>query len=88
MELLGFFPQFRAMILSVLPNVVQGVFAAIADYYTWKMTEKMYGLGSNSSWAAVGSPSLNAVRLLILMPVPHDSAQPLAMVLLNQDLLK
>ena len=53
MELLGFFPQFQAMILSSLPNILQAIFAAFGDYYTWKMSEKMYGIGSNTAWAAV-----------------------------------
>jgi len=53
MEYLGFFPQFRAMILSVLPNVVQGVFAAGTDFYTWKLAEKLYGIGGNGTTATV-----------------------------------
>lgn len=60
MELLGFFPQFRAVILSSLPNIAQGIFAAIGDYYTWKMSEKIYGLGSDSAWAAVSGKYLIA----------------------------
>lgn len=60
MELLGFFPQFRALILSNLPNIVQGIFAALGDYYTWKMAENMYGLGSSTAWAAVSDESLTA----------------------------
>lgn len=53
MEFLQFFPQFRAMILAVLPNVVQGVFAGLADFYTWQLAEKMYGIGSHTAWATV-----------------------------------
>lgn len=54
MEFLQFFPQFRAMLLSVLPNVVQGIVAGIGDYYTWQLSERIYGTGSNTAWAAVG----------------------------------
>ncbi|PQE11360.1 GPI mannosyltransferase 3 protein [Rutstroemia sp. NJR-2017a BVV2] len=50
MELLGFFPQFRAEVMVVLPRVVQSVFAAICDYYTWKFAEKLYGVGSRTAW--------------------------------------
>ncbi|KAH8598143.1 Alg9-like mannosyltransferase family-domain-containing protein [Bisporella sp. PMI_857] len=50
MEFLGFFPQFRAMILGVLPNVAQAFIAATGDYYTWKFSEKIYGLGSHTGW--------------------------------------
>lgn len=53
MELLSCFPQFRAMILSVLPNLVQGVFAAAGDFYTWQLAEKFYGVGSHAAMAAV-----------------------------------
>jgi phosphatidylinositol glycan class B len=53
MEYLGFFPQFRAMILAVLPNIVQSVIAALGDFYTWKLAQKMYGVGSNAALATV-----------------------------------
>jgi len=58
MKYLEFFPQFRAMILSVLPNVVQSLFAAAGDYYTWRLAKKIYGTESNASWAAVCNPVL------------------------------
>lgn len=54
MVLLSFFPQFRAMALGVLPNLVQGVIAAFGDFYTWKLAQKMYGAGSDAGSAAVG----------------------------------
>lgn len=53
MALLNFFPQFRAEVLAVLPNILQAFFAAACDYYTWKMAEKMYGLGSRTTYATV-----------------------------------
>jgi phosphatidylinositol glycan class B len=53
MEAVSCFPQFRAMILAVLPNIVQAYFAAVGDYYTWKLSEKIYGRDSNTSWASV-----------------------------------
>ncbi|KAM3078572.1 glycosylphosphatidylinositol anchor biosynthesis [Clarireedia jacksonii] len=58
MELLGFFPQFRAEVLAVLPNVVQSIFAAICDYYTWSLAEKLYGIGSRTAWFTVYCLSL------------------------------
>lgn len=66
MEFLGFFPQFRAMILTKLPNIVQGIFAALGDYYTWKLSEKIYGLGSDTAWAAV-SNNLHIVKRLLTL---------------------
>lgn len=56
MTLLSFFPQFRAMLLAVLPNLVQAYFAAAGDYYTWQLAERMYGTGTQVSKAAVGFP--------------------------------
>jgi len=53
MELVSCFPQFRAMVLAVLPNIVQAYFAAVGDYYTWQLSEKIYGRESNASWASV-----------------------------------
>lgn len=53
MAIVNFFPQFRAEVLAVLPNIIQAVFAAACDYYTWKMAEKMYGLGSRTGYVTV-----------------------------------
>lgn len=53
MALLNFFPQFRAEVLAVLPNVIQAIFAANCDYYTWKMAEKIYGLNNGTPSVAV-----------------------------------
>lgn len=53
MELVGCFPQFRAVVLAVLPNLIQAYFAAIGDYYTWQLSEKVYGRGSKAGWAVV-----------------------------------
>jgi hypothetical protein len=64
MELLGFFPQFRAFLIAWLPSVVQAFFAGVGDYYTWKLSEKMYGLGSNPAWATVSKSSEIVRRLL------------------------
>ncbi|RDL41408.1 Mannosyltransferase [Venustampulla echinocandica] len=53
MELVSCFPQFRAMILAVLPNLIQAYFAAIGDYYTWQLSENVYGRGSKAGWATL-----------------------------------
>ncbi|KAH7336475.1 glycosyltransferase family 22 protein [Rhexocercosporidium sp. MPI-PUGE-AT-0058] len=52
MTLVSLFPQFRAMILAVLPNLVQAYFAAVGDYYTWQLAERIYGTGTKVSNAA------------------------------------
>ncbi|KAG9235674.1 glycosyltransferase family 22 protein [Amylocarpus encephaloides] len=53
MAYISCFPQFQAMILSVLPNLVQAVFATGTDYHTWQLADKIYGRGSNAGWAAL-----------------------------------
>jgi hypothetical protein len=35
--------------------VTQGVFAAVGDYFTWKLAERIYGHGSTEAWGAVGN---------------------------------
>lgn len=53
MKSLSMYPQFRAMILVHLPKVFQGVIAALGDFYTWKLADKVYGRGSNFSWTSL-----------------------------------
>lgn len=54
------------MILSVLPNLVQAYFAALGDYYTWQLAQRMYGTGSKTSRAAVSYLAILVSTLLIL----------------------
>ncbi len=53
MILVQIVPPLRPLVLGFLPKAVQAVFAGIGDFYTWKLAEKIYGQGSNTSWAAV-----------------------------------
>jgi hypothetical protein len=41
------------MILSVLPNLVQALFASGMDFHTWQLADKIHGKGSRAGWAAV-----------------------------------
>ena len=41
--------------MIVAPKATQAIFAALGDFYTWKLGEKVYGHGSNEAWAAVCS---------------------------------
>ena len=84
----GCFPQFRAMIFSVLPNVVQGIFAATGDYYTWQLAERMYGIGSSSASAVVCCVMRDEENLSLTPPVFYDYVQSLAMVLFNKNVFK
>lgn len=53
MEWLEFFPQFRGLILAAMPCVMQSICAALGDFYTWRLAERIYGRGSNTAWAAL-----------------------------------
>ena len=53
MSALSLFPPFRAFILVALPGALQSVFAALGDFYTWKLAMDIYGRESNTPWAAV-----------------------------------
>lgn len=53
MAFLQLFPPFRAFILVALPGVLQSVFAALGDFFTWKLAMDIYGRESNAPWAAV-----------------------------------
>ncbi|KAK4242401.1 hypothetical protein C8A03DRAFT_29331 [Achaetomium macrosporum] len=53
MSFLHLFPPFRAFILVALPGALQSVFAALGDFYTWKLAMDIYGRESNAPWAAL-----------------------------------
>jgi phosphatidylinositol glycan class B len=62
MTLVGCFPQFRAMVLSILPNLAQAILAVGMDYHTWQFADEIYGRGSRAGWAAVSR--LNFIETL------------------------
>lgn len=83
------FPPFRAFILVALPGALQSVFAALGDFYTWKLAMDIYGRESNAPWAAVSLVSrARECPPELTFPALDDGAQPLAVVLLHQDLLQ
>jgi phosphatidylinositol glycan class B len=43
----------RAQDLVVAPKIVQGMFAAAMDFYTWKLGRKVYEADSDAAMAAV-----------------------------------
>lgn len=45
--------SYRAELLVAVPKVLQAHIAAVGDYYTWKLGEKVYGRASLQAWAAV-----------------------------------
>lgn len=48
-------PDTHAELLVAAPKVMQAIFAALGDYYTWKLGEGVYGRDSSEAWAAVCS---------------------------------
>ncbi|KAH8781377.1 Alg9-like mannosyltransferase family-domain-containing protein [Diaporthe sp. PMI_573] len=59
MSVLPCLPAFKASVLVVLPKLVQACLAVLADLYTWKLAEKVYGQGSRSAWSALCVTVLN-----------------------------
>ena len=43
----------RAELLLASPKILQALFAANMDYYTWRLGERVYGKNSYQAWAAV-----------------------------------
>lgn len=39
--------------MLIAPKIVQGIFAATMDFYTWKLAQKVYGTGSDAAMAVV-----------------------------------
>ena len=48
-------PHSHAELLIAAPKVVQAICAALGDYYTWKLSGRLYGSRSNEAWATVCS---------------------------------
>lgn len=44
----------RAEVLVAAPKVVQALFAAAGDFYTWKLARLVYGDTSVECWVLVG----------------------------------
>ena len=53
METLATPPQLRATILILVPKILQGIFAAVGDYFTWKLAERIYEPDRRFAWTAV-----------------------------------
>lgn len=49
----------RADLLLVAPKVLQALFAALLDWYTWKLAETAYGRASRTALSAVSNPISN-----------------------------
>ena len=45
--------QYRTELLLAAPKFAQAFFAALGDYYTWKLAQRVYGREDNKAWAAL-----------------------------------
>lgn len=68
MAFMDLYLPFRAFILVALPGVLQSVFAALGDFFTWKLAMDIYGRESNAPWAAVSFDISLALLLSICNP--------------------
>jgi hypothetical protein len=41
--------------MLIAPKIVQGMFAAAMDFYTWKLGRKIYGVDSDAAMATVSA---------------------------------
>lgn len=49
-------PQLKTFVLVSMPKVVQAGFAALGDWYTWRLAENLYGHGTATAWTVVSTP--------------------------------
>ena len=45
--------QYRTELLLAAPKFAQASFAALGDYYTWKLAQRIYGREDDEAWAAL-----------------------------------
>ncbi|KAI0010306.1 glycosyltransferase family 22 protein [Xylariaceae sp. FL0662B] len=52
-------PKAKAQWLLAAPKVLQTGFAALSDWYTWRLAEKLYGRSSTAAWSVLSMTLLN-----------------------------
>ncbi|KAI1335143.1 glycosyltransferase family 22 protein [Xylariaceae sp. FL0016] len=52
-------PMVKAKWLLVAPRIIQTGFAALGDWYTWRLAEKLYGPSSTAAWSVLLMTLLN-----------------------------
>ncbi|KAJ4406615.1 glycosylphosphatidylinositol anchor biosynthesis [Neurospora sp. IMI 360204] len=52
-------PAFETFVLEALPKLIQSVFAALGDFYTWRLATSIFGDESNIPWTALWMTVLN-----------------------------
>lgn len=58
----------KAKWLIAAPKVLQTGFAALSDWYSWRLAEKLYGHGSVAAWSVVSTLTF---ATLTHTPVTH-----------------
>jgi phosphatidylinositol glycan class B len=46
--------HYRAYALLAAPKIIQAGFAALADWYAWRLAEKLFGRNTATAWSVVG----------------------------------
>jgi phosphatidylinositol glycan class B len=49
----------RAEDMILAPKIAQAIFAALLDFYTWKLSQKVYGAGGSASMATLALTALS-----------------------------
>lgn len=81
-----FTPVLKTLFLVLLPKTVMALFAALQDYYTWNLAERIYGRQSKETTAIVcklaidRSEDKNERLITRLSVVRHHVAESVAVV--------
>jgi hypothetical protein len=95
-SLLSLDVETRSTLLIAAPKWAQAGFAALGDWFTWKLAAKIYGADSTATLATVSSPSKMGVwhmdRLAFTRTdnwiAMDDDSESLAMVLFSPNILQ
>jgi hypothetical protein len=66
-RLFNVLPASQAAILLAAPKVVQALFAAGLDFFTWRLGQRIFGPTSRAAWTIVCCPELPPRRALTLV---------------------
>lgn len=54
-------PALETAALEILPKIIQSVFAALGDFYTWQLATSIFGDESNVPWTAVSDNPMDYI---------------------------
>lgn len=92
-DYLSISPLNRANLLLAAPKLTQALFAAVGDFYTWKLAGKVYGNYSYEAWGAVSDTAARTYICQISdtdysLVARIDCPKSLAVVLLDANIIK